>query len=59
MKVTRATMKTWATSLEEAIASKEEATQNAVNEYAQKRLEEEIGALQDILDAVENYIELY
>lgn len=63
MKITRATMKKWVDDLEETIDAKEEAAGNEegkdyVNEERLEKLEEEARILQDILDAVQEYIDL-
>lgn len=60
-------MKRWVTYLEEAIKAKENAMDgefdeevegNRKNDEMYFNLEEEIDALHDIVDAIENYIEL-
>lgn len=62
-KITRMTMNNWVTSLEETIEAKEEALSNASdadspNDERIEKLETEIQMLEEILDAVQSYIEL-
>jgi phosphoglycerate-specific signal transduction histidine kinase len=57
-KATRTTMKVWIENLNEAIKAKEESIDNTENEEVQAKLEEEIDSLQEIQDAISNYLDL-
>jgi hypothetical protein len=50
-------MAAWITSLEEAIEAKEEALENAQGEETQEKITDEIDQLEEILGAIETYIE--
>lgn len=63
MKATRITFKKWVTDLEETIEAKQDALDTAEgadspNEERLDKLTEEVDALKEILEAVQNYIDL-
>jgi len=62
-RVTRATFAKWVTDLEETIEAKQDALDNAENADSPNderidKLGEEVGALEEIMEAVQAYIDL-
>jgi hypothetical protein len=56
-KATRKSMAAWLPALEEAIDAKKEAVEHVRDEDTQEKINDEIDQLEEILGAIETYIE--